>query len=113
MNVVDSLLLAGLALMNLLLLFTSLNIEHKTFSLLAMILVLVIVAIPQVVMSSTCKVCTSLSKFQCTKKFIARIRGKTVGITMKSVTKIESTGLTESLPDRIDNSYRYRQFAKV
>ena len=110
MNVVDSLLLSGLALISLLLLSTSLSIEHKTFNLFAMILVLVIIAIPQVVFFSYIlyKVCISLNKFQYTKQYIARVRGKTIGITMKSVTKIESTGLTESLPDRIDNPYRYR-----
>ena len=99
MNVVDNLLLAGLALISVLLCSTSLSIEHKTFNLCVLVVVLLIVAIPQVVffVYLIYKFCTCLNKLQCTKRYIKQVRSKQVSFKLNAVAN------AESLPYRIDN----------
>ena len=109
MNVVDSLLLAGSALINLLLCFTSLSTEHKTFNLFVLVLVLVIIAIPQVLFFSYIfyKFCTCFNKLRCTKQCVTQVKSKATNITWRSVRDVDNIELTESLPDRIDNPYSF------
>ena len=103
MNVLDSLLLAGTTVVSVLLAVTSHSIEHKAFNLLALIIVLVIIAIPHVVLCSYLlyKLLNCVQKRECFQQFATWMPD-----TFKEKQKVEPIELTESLPHRIDNPYR-------
>ena len=108
MNILDSLMMAGLALINLLLCSTSQNFENKTLNLFVLSLVLVIVAIPQLVLFVYLfyKVCRYLTKLQCSRRYFERVSSRQLrNIVSSSVSDQEK--LWESLPDRVDNPYNY------
>lgn len=99
MNILDSLLLAGLALINVLISFTYKNAEYKTLNLFILTVVLIVTAIPQAVLFiyliyKLIKCC--FVKLQC---FLSEQP------STRSSVYVE---LSESLPDRIDNPYSYR-----
>ena len=108
MNVLDSLMMAGLALVNLLLSSTSQNTENKTLNLIVLIFVLIIIAIPQAVFFSYLfyKLCCRLVKLQCVKRYFERVKRNRISSIISSVTT-EQSELCESLADRIDNPYSY------
>ena len=94
MNVLDSLLLASLAVINLLLVSTSHTFEYKTFNLIVLIAILVVIAIPHMILFGYLfyKLFNRVYKLKC------------------SQLKVRSIEVSESLPDRIDNSYRDESF---
>ena len=99
MNVLDSLLLVGLAIINFLLASMTYGSEHKPFNLFVLITVLVIIAIPHVVLFGY--IFHKMLKLKCFQKFVAALVE-----SFKCKTKqTEPFELTESLPDRTDNPY--------
>ena len=106
MNILDSLLLAGLAVINILLCSISYSVEYKTLNLLVLFLVLIIIASPQAVLLTYIlyKLCGYLLKFKfpCIKRCFERVSGGRLNASHAA--DIE---LTESLPDRVDHPYNY------
>ena len=97
MNVLDSLLLAGLALINILLCSTAHYVENKTLQLFVLILVLVIIASPHLALIAY--VFKLLVKSKCMERLLERM--KVLSIT---ASRLE---LSDILPDRVDNPYRH------
>ena len=103
MNILDSLLLASLAMINLLLCSISYNIENKAFNLLILVLVLIIITFPQVILFIyvVYKLCCCFSHCNVSN---ARTRGELVSTSSPAVIE-----LSESLPDRFDHPYGYHE----
>ena len=105
MNILDSLLLAGLALINVLLSCISESAEYKTLNLFVLTLILIIIAIPQTILFIyLCyKFCNRLIKHGCVKLQCF----KSVRTKQHSTKSSKYVELFESLPDRVDNPYKY------
>ena len=109
MNILDSLLLAVLALISGLICFASQNTANKTLNVLVLAIVLILIAVPQAVLFIYvfCKSCNCLIKY----RFISLHRFQIVSTKQRSTRSSESVhvelSLSESLPDRIDNPYNY------
>lgn len=76
MNVIDALFLAGLTLISFLLITASMNDEYKTFNLVILVVVLVIVAVPQAILYCYLlhKLCSCIFNLHCAQKLAIQIR---------------------------------------
>ena len=104
MNVLDSLLLAVLALISVLISCASENTEYKTLNVFMLTIVLILVAIPQAILFvymfyKLCNhfCCIKLHCFQSVSSKQPNARSS----------ESENVELSEALPDRIDNPYSY------
>ena len=110
MNIIDSLLLAGLAIVCFLFIGTFRGRRHQRFNNVALIVVLVIIGVPQLVL--ICYVLYRLFAYvihlKCSRPLVVRIRDTfCFCLKIKSSNKRNSVELSETLPDRIDNPYFY------
>lgn len=104
MNVLDSLLLAGLAMICFLFLGTVRKPDFVDFNLAALILILIIIAVPQVVLFIY--LVLKLFKYLSKLKFCQRLKRKmNLKLNINSFTRMRSAEFTDSLPDRVDNPY--------
>ena len=105
MNILDSLLLAGLALINALISCTSENTEYKTLNLVLLTVVLILIAIPQAVLLIYlfCKLSNRLIKHCCIKLHCL----PSVSSKQPSTRSSAYVELSESLLDRIDDPCSY------
>lgn len=102
-NVLDSLLLAVLSLISVLVSFASRNTENKALNVFVLAVVMILIAIPQVMLFiyMIYKLCNRLIESCCIKLYSFQ--------SVSSTRPLESVhvDLSESLPDRIDNPYSY------
>jgi hypothetical protein len=109
MNILDSLLLAMLALISVLITFASQNTANKALNVFVLAVVLTLIAIPQAILFIYvfCKLCSHLMKYRCVKLRCFQI----VSSKQQNAKSLESVNMdlpfSESLPDRIDNPYSY------
>lgn len=106
-NIVDSLLLAVLALISVLISFVSQNTENKALNVFVLAVVLILIAIPQAILLIYMfyKLCNCLIKYCCIKLHLFQsVSRKQPNARSSESVYVE---LSESLPDRIDNPYSY------
>ena len=106
MNVLDSLLLAGLAIICLLLSGTLRRAEYLHFNLAALVIILMIVGIPQIILFLYLFfiLIKYLFKLKCSQRFAKQVQ-KTFKLKLNITSLSSSCELNESLPDRVDNPY--------
>ena len=107
MNVLDSLLLAGLAIICLLLSSTLRRADYLHFNLAVLIIILLIVGIPQTILFLYLffKLVRCLFKLECSQVLTKQVpKTFKLKLNIKSLSKFSSPcELSESLPDRVDN----------